>query len=101
MRANLDSASLRPMRDAMPYRVFHQWLQDQLRHARVKRFWSGLDRVCQAVLKTDLLDLQVTADELQFFVEAQMRAAAPVQRGPQEIAQPLDHVVGQLRIAAY
>ena len=70
MCANLDSASLSPMRDAVAYRIFDQWLQDQLRHARLKRFRSGLDRVRQAVLKTDLFDFQITADELQFFVEA-------------------------------
>jgi hypothetical protein len=53
----------------MADRIFHNWLQNEIGNHQIQRLWFNLHVNCESVLETDVFDVQVTFQKLQFLFE--------------------------------
>src|SRR5437879_13727147 len=80
--------------DAVLDGVFDQWLQDKGGHFAFKSRSIDVFFDLQAFTETDLLDLEVAIEQLQFLAERDFLLVRGVQGGAKEFAQVGDHFVG-------
>ena len=85
----------------MTDRILDQRLQDQRRHQGVEG--GGVDPVfdSQARAEVDLLDVEVRPHVFQLLGHLHFLGADFPQRDAQQVAQPLDHQVGLVRVAMH
>src|SRR6185437_6837105 len=59
--------------DAVLYGILHEWLQQQIWNQRTQQFAGNFDAYPQTVAKTDLLNVQVALQILDFLLQRHLR----------------------------
>ena len=72
----------------MPDGVFHERLQDQIRHGRVERRRIDLHFQLEPVAEADLFDRQVAPEELDFLLKRHLLLVTVRQGYSQQFAEP-------------
>src|SRR4051794_31407510 len=75
----------------MTQRVFREWLQDQVRHERLRRARIYFELDAQSIGKPHLLNTQIQLDEVDLFSELDFMSRRILECVTQEIAQPDQH----------
>jgi hypothetical protein len=86
-------AGLRIGLDAVPHRVFDQRLQQQRRHEHGAGAFVAGDRETQAIVKTNLLDLEIVANGLELGIERHEPLVQTIEHRVEQRGQPRHHVL--------
>lgn len=86
------------MGDAVAQRVLDKRLQQQIRHGGVERLRVNVKLHGQPILKTNLFNFQILAEEFEFLPERHFLRSGAVERVTQQIAEPRQHPIRRLRI---
>src|SRR5262249_21089937 len=81
--------------------VFDYRLQKKVRRQRSHRRRLGFYPDCQAILKPQFLDLQVTFQKLQLLLQRRLLLTGISQSHSQKFSQAGDHLVGGLDVFAH
>jgi hypothetical protein len=87
--------------DAVLQGVFHQRLQDEIRHQRVLEAPGDPDVDLEPSLETDLHDLEIAPQEDDFLRQGHLGRVRPFERGTQELGQARDHAPHAFRVALH
>src|SRR5438034_10675387 len=82
----------------MPDRVFYDRLQDQIRHSRVERLRINVHVHGEPVMKTHVLDLEITPEEFELLLKRHLLRPRVFKRKPQEVAEPSQHLIGRVHV---
>src|SRR5215207_1418163 len=100
-RRHDDVTRRRPWCDAMSNGILHERLQHEVRHHRVPRIGIDSEAHLEAILKADLLNLDVVREQVQLLRERHLLLARAAQRHTQQLTQAGHDTLRRVSIGRY
>src|SRR6185503_15615099 len=97
MGADNDLAWRRVRSNAMADGVFDEWLKQQRGDLSIEHLWREIDAHLKPRPKSDLLDFEITADELDFLPQPNLLIIR-FECKPQQFTQARDHAIRGFRV---
>src|SRR6185503_19877352 len=86
--------------DRVSHCVLDNRLEDQVRNTNVQNFRIDANVSSKTILKTNALNLEIAVEELNLLLQGYFHRAGILERQPEEVAQPRNHLARGFRLFA-